>query len=293
MLAYNHLIVFNPYDVKDALPRSGSETMIIFDQCEDLRIAKTQMNKWTFFNNQGRDIALYTDRIFDRTVKGQRWAFDVENVVTFLWESGSSHFCYKANTLFTPKLLEYWALHIVLPIYFTIEEKYDFLHAGAVEVRAKPVLFVAESFGGKSTMTDFFIQKGHSMISDDKVAVVKDHGQFLAIPSHPHHRPYRKMEDLGYSVKNMTSMQMPIHAIFELQRTEADAAVAFEELKGIEKFKSLRFSSEINLSFLKPARFHILSSLANSIPLYRVKVPWDLARLEEVYNAILLHTEKL
>ena len=61
-------------------------------------------------------------------------------------------------------MLEYWCFHIVLPIFFTIEETFDFLHAGAVEVEGKLILFVAESFGGKSTMTDFFMKQGHTSI---------------------------------------------------------------------------------------------------------------------------------
>ncbi len=35
-------------------------------------------HKWTFFNNQGRDIDLYTERELTRTVPGQSWAFNVK-----------------------------------------------------------------------------------------------------------------------------------------------------------------------------------------------------------------------
>ena len=180
-----------------------------------------------------------------------------------------------------------------LPIFLTIEEHFYFLHAGSVEIDDAPILFVAESFGGKSTMTDFFIKQGHALVSDDKVAILEEKGKLLAVPSHPHHRPYRKMEDLGHLVNNMSYIPKPIRAIYTLHRVASDAPISITELQGIEKFKSLRFSSEINLSFLKSQRFSALGRLAKNVPIYKVTVPWDIERLEEVYRAITNHCQLL
>ncbi len=66
-------------------------------------------------------------------------------------------------------------------------------------------MFIAPSMGGKSTLTDFFIQQGHGLISDDKVPTVIENGQFLAGGSHPYHRPHRRFEELGYHVDNFIS----------------------------------------------------------------------------------------
>jgi len=142
-------------------------------------------------------------------------------------------------------------------------------------------------------MTDFFLRQGHPLISDDKVAVIETSDRFLAVPSHPHHRPYRKMEDLGYFVENMASVPKPIHAIYELERTDADAQIEIIELAGIEKFKTLRYSSEINLSFLKARRFDFLSRLAREVPVYRISVPWKPERLAEVYSAVIEHSGRV
>lgn len=249
--------------------------------------------KMTFTNNQGRSLALYTDRLFARTVTGQQWVFDVEGVVTFIWCSGQLTIDYVPAQNFTPELLKYWTLHIVLPIFLIIEEYFYFLHAGAVKIDGASVLFVAESFGGKSTMTNFFIKQGHTLVSDDKVAILQEDGKLLAVPSHPHHRPYRKMEDLGLFVPNMAESPKPISAIYTLHRVAPDAPICIRELQGIEKFKSLRFSSEINLSFLKSERFKGLGHLIGSVPVYKVMVPWDIERLKEVYAAILDHCRSL
>ena len=218
---------------------------------------------------------------------------EVKGVVTFYWYSSTKILNYIVQENFTAELLEYWALHIVIPIFFTIEEKYDFLHAGAVEVEGKPVLFVAESFGGKSTITDFFMQQGCMMISDDKVAMCERDGTYFTIPAHPHHRPYRKMEDLGYFVENFSDNPKPIHVIYELEKSEADAKIEIIEIKGVEKFKLLRYASEMNIFFLKPKRFSFLTKIANIVPTYKISVPWDMTRLAEVYGCIVEHANSL
>ena len=80
---------------------------------------------------------------------------------------------------------------------------------------------------------------------------MKKMDSFSAAPSHPHHRPYRKMEDLGFFIENFAIDQKPIHVIYELEKEEEDVSIVIAELKGIEKFKSLRYSSEMNLFFHK------------------------------------------
>ncbi len=290
MIAYNHTIEFIP-----ALQRGEEELTTSMPRVTIRENKSTDFRKllyvyMKFLNNQGRDTLLYSDRTFAPTQKGQLWAFEIKDIVTLFWYSGTLELEYQKQDNFTDELLEYWTLHIALPFFFTIEETYDFLHAGAVEIEGKPILFVAESFGGKSTMTDFFIKQGHVMISDDKVACYENDEIFFSVPSIPYHRPYRKMEDLGYFIENVAQKPKPIHAIYELDKAEADAPITISKLQGIEKFKSLRYSSEINLSFLKSKRFVFLSRLAKVVPVYRVTVPWDMGRLGEVHKTILEHS---
>jgi len=248
--------------------------------------------KIKFFNNQGRELTLYTDRAFSRTVQGQLWTFEVKDVLTLFWYSGAKKVEYIAHENFSNELLKYWCLHIFLPTFFTIEEKYNFLHAGAVEVEGKPILFIAESFGGKSTMTDYFLKQGHTMVSDDKVASYEKDGLFYAVPSHPHHRPHRGMEDLGFFVENVAKSAKPMHAIYELEKGEPNTAIEINEIFGVEKFKTLRYRSELNLSFLKSKRFAFLANLAKVVPVYKVTVPWNMERLPEVYDTIIKHSTR-
>ena len=79
---------------------------------------------------------------------------------------------------------------IVAPIYFSINHTYNFLYAGATEIDGKAIAFMASSFAGKSTLTNYFIQRGHQLITDDKMATYESDGE-IAI---------RKLKDLYYKI---------------------------------------------------------------------------------------------
>lgn len=164
---------------------------------------------------------------------------------------------------------------------------------GAVEIEGKSVLFTAESFGGKSTMTDFFMKKDHTLLSDDKVGTFEKEGTFYAVPSHPNHRPHRGVEDLGFHVNNMADKPSKIHAIYTLEKAPHNSKVRIVELRGIEKFKSLKYASELNINFQKAKRFKYLMKMTNTVSVYKITVPWDLERPDEVYKAITSHSRSL
>ena len=291
MIAYNHYIQFIP-ELKCTKSLSGKYNDIITIQKSSLTNLPIEFNdRLEYINNQGRDLIFYCEGEFTKTYKEKLWAFEVKGVLIFYWNSGKNILSYIPQENFSEELLEYWSLHIILPMFFTIEETYAFIHAGAVEVKGKPILFIAESFGGKSTLTDFFIKKGHTMISDDKVATYEKNGCFLAISSHPHHRPHRKMEDLGFFVKNFSTQVKEIHVIYELERVSSDDNISIVELRGVEKFKSLRYASQMNLSFQKQKRFEYLMRMTEVVKVFKITVPNDLNRLTEVYDAIVKHSQ--
>ena len=293
VIAYNHYIKYIPELKNDKKTEGFYSDILTIEEKAFYDLHEKLLFMMSFFNNQGRDLCLYTDREFACTQKEQLWAFEIKDVVTFFWYSGSLDLGYIKHENYTEELLEYWSLHIVLPIFFTLEETYDFLHAGAVEVDGKPILLIAESFGGKSTMTDFFMKHGHTMISDDKVATYEKKGQVFAVSSHAHHRPYRKMEDLGYEVEDFALKAKPIHAIYELEKADEDAEIVIMELEGVEKFKTLRYASEMNISFLKAKRFAYLMKFLNIVPMYKVCIPWNMERLAEVHSYIIEHSKTL
>ena len=241
----------------------------------------------------GRDIYLYSDREFDGSDIGQPWCYEVKDIVRFYWVSGEREIYYELDEKGDIDLLGFWFIHLLLPLYLTLENMYDFLHAGAVEIDGKPILFIAPSMGGKSTMTVYFIKQGHPLISDDKVPIFIENDKFMAVGSHPYHRPYRKFEELGYGVENFTDRFKPIHVFYALESADGDAKFRIDEIKGFEKFDTLLPNYLYMFFWLRPERLKYLSSMLNSIKVFRVQVPWDMERLGEVHDVICKHSEKI
>lgn len=239
----------------------------------------------------GRKVYLYSDRLFDGSEPEQPWCYEVIDVARFYWRGGEEKVYYELDEKGDAALLAFWFVHLLLPLYMTLEKMYDFLHAGAVEVEGKPIMFIAPSMGGKSTMTDFFIKQGHTLVSDDKVPTFIDDGKFMAVGSHPHHRPYRKFEELGYRVDNFATHFKPIHAFYELEGVEGDAKITIEEINGFAKFDTLLPNYLYMFSWLKPERLKYLSKMLNDVRVFHVRVPWDMERLGEVHDAICKQSE--
>jgi hypothetical protein len=241
----------------------------------------------------GRDVVLCSDREFEGSDMGQPWCYEVKDVVTFYWIGGERSIYYGLGEKGDASLLGFWFIHLLLPFYMTLENMYDFLHAGAVEVDGNPILFIAPSMGGKSTMTDYFIKQGHPLISDDKVPTFIADGKFMAVSSHPYHRPYRKFEELGYRVERFTTSFKPIHAFYVLERVKGDAEITIEEIKGFAKFDVLLPNYLYMFSHLLSQRHKYLSQMLSTIRMFRVCVPWDKEQLVEVHDRVCEHSRSI
>ena len=245
------------------------------------------------FWSHGRKIYLYSDRVLDGNEAEQPWCYDVADVVKFYWFSGERTIYYELDEGYDAELLSFWFIHQMLPMYMTLEGMYDFIHAGAVEVDGKPILFIAPSMGGKSTLTDFFIKKDHRLISDDKVPTFIQDGKFMSVPSHPYHRPFREFEVFGLQAKYTSKVFNPIHAFYVLEKSDKNANTVIEEIKGFKKFDMLLESYIYTFSYLKPKRLKYLGKMLNSIRVFRVKRPWNMDKLGEVYHAVCEHSREL
>ena len=237
----------------------------------------------------GREASYGAQNVYSKCKVGCKWGIDVQNVVSLLWCCGKHTIEYIPQKEFTPEILQFWVLHTILPMLFTLDETYTILHVGAVEVNGSPILFSAASFGGKSTLTDYFLKQGHTLLSDDTLGIYKEDDSYVAVASYPFHRPFRDPESLGHKVTNVMKDPKPIKTVYLLEKSDSHAEVYIEEVKGIDKFRAFHFSTFINFDFLKEQRFKILSSMAHTLPVYRVKVPWHIERLPEVYNEIVMH----
>jgi hypothetical protein len=291
MTAYNYKLDFIPKLKNDFVSKgtSAADTLTI-QESHTARIREHWEYEMIFTSSQGRELTLYSSHEFSILSKEKIWLFEVKDVVSIFWHNGADKLEYMKHKDFNEILLQYWVLHVVLPVFFIIEDIYDFLHAGAVEIEEQAVLFIAKSFGGKSTITDYFMKRGHTMISDDKVATFQKEGKYYAVSSHPHNRPYRNLEDLGFFVENFSTSPKPLKFIYLLEKAEPDANITINLLSGIEKIMALRSAKEMNLFFPESKQLAYLGQIAKQISLFKVTVPWDMERLDEVYNNICEHS---
>jgi hypothetical protein len=238
--------------------------------------------------HSAREVCYYSHEPFVETRGYQvEWAMEIRGVVTLAWFPKSREIRYEKGEDFTPERLRFWVYHTFLPLLFEMEDLYHILHVGAVEVEGKATLFMAPSFGGKSTLTDHFLRAGYRLLADDTVAIEEYDGRYRAIASWPFHRPFRDPETLGYETDRFVTEPLPIGGIFLLEKGDPNAVVEVTPVKGIEKFKALHQGSFIPIDFLKERTFAFKTGLARHVDLYRITVPWDKSRLGEVEKAIL------
>jgi hypothetical protein len=237
----------------------------------------------------GRGVTLRTDRPLAASARQQPWRLQVEDVVSFAWLGGSSEIDFTLGSSGNRDLLAFWFIHIFLPLHLTLERGYDFLHGAAVEIGQQPIVFVAPSGGGKSTLGAYFLEQGHAMLSDDKVATVCQGGQCLAVPSHPHHRPFRQYEVLGHPIANFATRAGPIAAIYLLQVGTPEEGVQIEEVQGFRKFEELMPAYLYDFPFLRERRLQQLAAIAGNTRVFRVFRPWDIRALAAAYETIEAH----
>ena len=263
----------------------------------ELRQATSQIESGTqtvpLYSTHGREVLLHTDRPLAMSEVGQEWCLEVCDVASFYWTGGQSLIEYELHAEGSQALLVFWFVHIFLPLQLTLERGYDFIHSAAVEVDGEPILFIAPSTGGKSTLGDYFLQQDHPMLSDDKVATFLHEDEFWGVPSHPHHRPFRQFEVLGNPVSYFAAGPRPIHAFYVLEAGSPDDDVAIEEVLGFRKFEALMPNYLFGFEFLKKQRTEWLAQLADKSNVFRVHRPWDLKRQQEVYEAICAHSRGL
>lgn len=239
------------------------------------------------FQAHGRVVRAFVDHPLDADRPGGRVRFDIGEMLSFNWQAGADVITYRLAEPSAIELVPFWFLHIVLPFYLANERIYEFLHAAAVEVDGKAALFVAPSHGGKSTLASYFVDRGHGLISDDKLGAFEEDGKFRVVPAHRFIRPYRAFEVLGRQAATVAEGSKPIAAIFNLERVAADDPVAVKPIHGVKSFQELMANYLYRLNADAAHHMQFLTRLLNATPSYKAKVPDSLDRLGEVCAAIL------
>ncbi len=235
-----------------------------------------------------RRVRYYSNIRFEIMPYDDTWGLEIEDVAILLW-NGKNKIEYIKGEKYTAKLLQFWVFHTFLPLVLELKRQYRVLHVGGVYIQKKAVLFSALSFGGKSTLVDFFLQRGHAVFSDDTLAIDRNNNTYYAIASYPFCRPYRKPEVLGDFITQSVVNPTPISAMYTLEKSDSNSEIVISELQGIEKFKAFHYSSFVNFDFFKKEHLKFFTEMSSLVPVYHITIPWDLERLKEVYQAIVTH----
>lgn len=271
---------------EDSFCRSG----VKLSSHPPLSLKKGAACGFPFYAAHGRKVYLYSDRVFDGNETGQPWCYDVLGVVRFYWVSGERQIYYELGEDGTVELLGFWFVHLFLPLYCTLEGLADFLHAGSVALEGKPILFIAPSMGGKSTLVDYCLKQGAALVADDKVSTFIEGGRFMVSGSHPYHRPYREFEVLGDYADHFERECKPIHAFYALEPCGADGDICINEVKGVQKFEILCPNYLYTFPFLMEQRLLYFSRMVDNTRMFTLQRPWDMSRQSAVYTAIYEHS---
>ena len=288
MLIFNRHFFFEDIATLNTRVKEGDKSINVSVQNDDI-LASTFTLQSPWVEMTGRRVRYYGTMPFEEmNPLCHTWGLEIEEVVTLIWRSSTERIEYIKGKDYSDTLLQFWIFHTFFPLVLTLQRKYTILHVGAVVLHQKALLFSAFSYGGKSTLIDYFLKKGHAILCDDTVAIHQKKG-YTAIASYPFYRPYREPETLGYPIENFVQKPIPLHAMYCLEKTVKDAEVSICELYGAEKFKALHQSSFVQFDFLKKENFVRIAEMAKVISVYKIQIPWDEKRLEEVYQAIVTH----
>lgn len=180
--------------------------------------------------------------------------------------------------------LRFWLLRMVIPHYFLMCGRYEFLHGSAVRVGDGARGFVADSMGGKSTLANYFEQRGHDFLSDECLCLRSEGGDF-AVPSAPFCRPYRDVEDLGAPVTRFASHPVKLDAIYLLKLGEGprriDPLSGAAAAVGLAKHFLFRNRERVQ------ERFAWMAALSTRVRVAELHAPRDISQLDRVYDLVL------
>jgi hypothetical protein len=187
------------------------------------------------------------------------------------------------------------------------------LHASTVQIGEDCSLFMGPSGIGKSTLSAAFHRRGFQIMTDD-VCVVKtgNDGRPQAVPAYPQFKLWvDSLDHLEVDHTNLSRMarrwdkkallpktgfasrEAPIARLYSLEVGPAESDISISPMKGVQKFEELvaqtyrpEFMMELGM---QETHFRHVAGLAERVPLFRVRRPASLDRLEELVDALIGH----
>jgi hypothetical protein len=192
------------------------------------------------------------------------------------------------------------------------------LHASAVALGNRSVVFVGAEGAGKSTTAAAFARQDLGVISDDVAALLESSEGFHVIPAYPHlclwpesvEMLYGSGEALprfsaGWEKRRLALGErgtrfekrlLPVGAIYLLGERRPDPAPFVEALRPQAAFLSLladTYANKILDREMRAREFEVLGRLVTMVPIRRVYPHIDAIRIEELCSVIREDFESL
>jgi len=218
---------------------------------------------------------------------------------------------------FTPPAfgLEYVVSYLTNPVLalWLRLHKHVCLHASAIVIENKAVLFCGSSGYGKSTTAFYFASQGHAVLSDDVSVLDKCGDEIWVRPGYPHLRLWSLPDDQRGDILQpiapgwrkqyvnieryfaFQSASIPLGAIYVLW--DSDDQIRIQAPSPIKVLMILTrniYNAYLKDPTLSALDFKLLTSLVGKVPVKLMIFPEDLSRLNELYDSVLrdyhLHT---
>ena len=180
-----------------------------------------------------------------------------------------------------PWQIEFWFLHVFLPVYLSLFRSGQFFHGAAVEQGGVVQAFVGPTRSGKSTLTEAMLARGYRLFADDKFRVSNRGGVFYVHPSHGRFRPYRKSEDLGLVAEYRGLSAMPLGNVFVLEDSNEYLKPEIAKLAGSAGIALLTDHLLYQFYLSRAQGLLTATGFAQAGLIHRLSRPWGLSHLEE------------
>jgi hypothetical protein len=192
------------------------------------------------------------------------------------------------------------------------------LHASAVALENRSVVFVGAEGAGKSTTAAAFARQGHAVISDDVAALVESPEGFRVMPAYPHlclwpdsvEMLYGSAEALprfstGWEKRRLAlgehgtrfeNRPLPLGAIYVLGDRRPDPAPYVEAIRPQSALLALvadTFANKILDRDLRAREFAFLGQLVATVPIRRIYPHNEATRIEDLCRIIRKDYESL
>ena len=187
------------------------------------------------------------------------------------------------------------------------------LHAAAVNVNDKALVFLSTNSGGKSSLAATLMRMGHQLLTDDILAVQQSTGRFIGHPSFPQMRMWpeiaqhflQEYESLDLAHPAYNKRRVPVNRLGEfcckavdigriiLPRREVkqDKDIRIERIRTVEAIMLLMAHSfagnYADAGGLQAERFRCFGALVQVVPVYRMIYPSGLDVLANVCRQIV------